>query len=94
MAESLLAAESSPPAPQAEACDHPGKRGAAAAGSPLAQPWALKGLAGYFAVLAACHLILVWSLKLWRAHLSIPLASSGDAVFHLVMIRLFLKSSG
>jgi phosphoglycerol transferase len=59
---------------------------------PLTEPslalWrAAKGLAGYLAVLAACLLILTWSLKLWRANLSVPLAFYGDPIFHLMTIK-------
>src|SRR5690349_20493640 len=45
-----------------------------------------RNLLAYAGAVACCLLILCWSLRLWRADLSVPLAYSGDSLFmqHLV----------
>jgi phosphoglycerol transferase len=51
-----------------------------------------KPILGYLGTVAAALLILVWSLQLWRADLSIPLAYSGDSLFTQLWIKGIIEN--
>jgi phosphoglycerol transferase len=63
----------------------PSPRAGASSGGGRWARW--QPVAAYAGVLLACLAILTWSLRLWRLDLRVPLADSGDGLFHLMLVK-------